>query len=194
MTEKHGGARPRSQRQLRVGEELRHVLADLFRRGEFRDPGLQNLNVTVTEVRVSPDLRNATAFVTPLGGEQIGETVSKLRHASAFLRGQIAREIDLRYVPTLSFEADTSPDLADTRYLVVKRALRGVAAWFENPAVRGDVGDYVVTSDGKLVGIMVSREKCFVLTKDTLQNCALNIPLSDSHLFQQAVTKFRRLK
>ena len=94
----------------------------------------------------------------------------------------------------LSFEVDMSHELTDPRYLVVQRALRGVAAWFENPAVRGDIGDYVVTSDGKLVGIMVSREKCFVLTKDTLQNCALSIPLSDSHLFQQAVTKFRRLK
>ncbi len=94
----------------------------------------------------------------------------------------------------LSFEADMSPDLTDPRYLVVQRALRGVAAWFENPAVRGDVGDYVVTSDGKLVGIMVSRDKCFILSKDTLQNCALNVPLSDGHQFQQAITKFRRLK
>jgi hypothetical protein len=76
----------------------------------------------------------------------------------------------------------------------VRRTLRGPATWFENPAYRADTGDYMVTPDGKLVGIMVSREKCFVLTKDTLQNCALNIPLSDSHLFQQAVTRFRRLK
>ena len=94
----------------------------------------------------------------------------------------------------LSFEVDMSPDLTDPHYLVVQRALRGVAAWFENPAVRGDIGDYVVTSDGKLVGIMVSRDKCFILSKDTLQNCALTIPLSDSRQFQQAVTKFRRLK
>lgn len=94
----------------------------------------------------------------------------------------------------LSFEVDMSPDLTDPRYLVVQRALRGIAGWFENPAVRGDVGDYVVTSDGKLVGIMVSREKCFILSKDNLQNCALSIPLSDGRQFQQAVTKFRRLK
>ena len=61
----------------------------------------------------------------------------------------------------LSFEADTSPDLADPRYLVVKRPLRGVASWFENPAYRADTGDYVVTSDGKLVGIMVEPGKVF---------------------------------
>jgi len=97
-----------SQRQLRVGEEIRHTLADLFRRGDFRDPELQDLNVTVTEVRVSPDLRAATAFVTPLGGEHMDETLAALKRASAFLRGQIARTINLRYAPTISFEADIS--------------------------------------------------------------------------------------
>lgn len=94
----------------------------------------------------------------------------------------------------LSFEADMSPDLTDPRYLVVQRALRGVAAWFENPAVRADLGDYVVTSDGKLVGIMVSREKCFILSKDNLLNCAVSIPLANGRQFQQALTQFRRLK
>jgi predicted nuclease with TOPRIM domain len=94
----------------------------------------------------------------------------------------------------LSFEADTSPDLADPRYLVVKRPLRGVASWFENPAYRADTGDYVVTSDGKLVGIMVGRERCFVLTKDNLVNCAATIPLADARQFQPAVEIYRKLK
>jgi len=94
----------------------------------------------------------------------------------------------------LSFEADTSPDLADPRYVVVKRPLRGVASWFENPAYRADTGDYVVTSDGKLVGIMVGRERCFVLTKDNLVNCAATVPLADAQHFQQAVETFRKLK
>ncbi len=94
----------------------------------------------------------------------------------------------------LSFEADTSPDLSDGRYLVVKRQLRGVAAWFENPANRADVGDYVVTADGKLVGIMVSREKCFVLSKSNLTNCALSIPLADKQQFQRAVQQYPRVK
>ncbi|MBI1209601.1 MAG: 30S ribosome-binding factor RbfA [Azospirillum sp.] len=102
-----------SQRQLRVGEELRHVLAELLQRGDFRDPELRNLNVTVTEVRMSPDLRNATAFVTPLGGGQIGETVALLRKAAAFLRGQIAHAVQLRFAPHLSFEADTTFDYAE---------------------------------------------------------------------------------
>jgi predicted nucleic acid-binding Zn-ribbon protein len=94
----------------------------------------------------------------------------------------------------LSFEIDTAPDLADARYLVVKRAMRGVAAWFENPAYRADTGDYVVTSDGKLVGIMVSRERCFILTKDNLTNCALSVPLTDGRQFLRAVSQFRKLK
>ena len=101
-----------SQRQLRVGEELRHALADLLRRGDFRDPELQNLNVTVTEVRISPDLRNATAFVTVLGGGDIQPALAALRRAAAFLRGQIGREVKLRHVPTIGFEGDTSFDYA----------------------------------------------------------------------------------
>ncbi|EWY42377.1 ribosome-binding factor A [Skermanella stibiiresistens SB22] len=106
-------ARGPSQRQLRVGEELRHALAEVLRRGDFRDPELQKLNVTVTEVRISPDLRNATAFITPLGGGETDEAVTALRRASAFFRGQMARSLKLRYVPTLSFEADTSFEYAD---------------------------------------------------------------------------------
>jgi len=94
----------------------------------------------------------------------------------------------------LSFEADTSPDLSDGRYLVVKRQLRGVAAWFENPANRADVGDYVVTADGKLVGIMVSREKCFILSKNHLTNCMVSLPLTDKEQFQVAATQYRRLR
>jgi len=77
-------------------------------RGEFRDPVLQALNFTVTEVRVSPDLRNATVFVTPLGGGEIAAAVKALRHAAGFLRGQVAHELNLRFAPNLSFEADTS--------------------------------------------------------------------------------------
>ena len=94
----------------------------------------------------------------------------------------------------LSFEADTSPDLSDSRYLVVKRQLRGIAGWFENPANRADVGDYVVTADGKLVGIMVTREKCFILSKDSLSNCALTIPLADKQQYHLAVQQYSRVK
>lgn len=130
MRKKHDLAgKPPSQRQLRIGEELRHALAELFQRGDFHDPELAELNVTVTEVRISPDLRNATAFVTPLGGGPMDETLSALRRAAPFLRGQIARVINLRYAPTLSFEADTSFDYAGR-----------IDAILHSPAVARDVG------------------------------------------------------
>ncbi len=102
-----------SQRQLRVGEELRHVISDVLAQGHFRDPELDGANITVTEVRVSPDLKNATVFVTPLGGAHIAETVKALKRASGFIRHEMARELSLRYIPNLFFEADTSFETAE---------------------------------------------------------------------------------
>jgi ribosome-binding factor A len=101
-----------SQRQLRVGEELRHALAQLLRPGEMRDPALYDANVTVTEVRVSPDLRNATAFVMPLGGANAADIVAALRRGAPFLKGRIARTVQLRLVPNLSFALDSAFDSA----------------------------------------------------------------------------------
>src|SRR5205085_9796257 len=100
------GARPPSQRQLRVGEELRHLLAGLLRPGELRDPALRDANVTVTEVRVSPDLRNATAFVMPLAGSNTTEIMEGLKRSAPFLRGRVARSVELRQAPNLVFAID----------------------------------------------------------------------------------------
>lgn len=125
----HDAGKPPSQRQLRVGEELRHALAEVLQRGDFHDPELAALNVTVTEVRISPDLRNATAFVTPLGGGAMAETLAALRRAAPFLRGQIVRAINLRHAPTLSFEADTSFDYASR-----------IETILHSPAVARDLG------------------------------------------------------
>jgi len=97
-----------SQRQLRVGEEIRHVLARLVERGALSDPVLAGRSLTITEVRLSPDLKNATAFVTPLGGEAGAATVKALNHARAYLRGLVAQEVRLRHAPRLSFVLDTS--------------------------------------------------------------------------------------
>ena len=110
MTSRESGAP--SQRQLRVGEELRHALAWILERGELRDLALAGISVTVTEVRVSPDLRTATAFVTPLGGGDAEAVVVGLTHAKAFLRHRMAGAVKLRYVPELVFRADTSFDQA----------------------------------------------------------------------------------
>lgn len=108
-----GRSADRSQRQLRVGEELRHALVDLLRRTHFRDPMLQNLNVTVTEVRVSPDLRNATVYLTTLGGVNAEATAAALDRAGSLLRGPAARAVGLRFAPALHFTVDTSFEAAN---------------------------------------------------------------------------------
>ena len=96
-----------SVRQLRVGEELRHVLAEVLGRGELRDPNLRGRAITVTEVRVSPDLKRAIAFVTPLGDESTDSGVlMALGRASSYLQGEIGRRIRLKFTPRLSFEFD----------------------------------------------------------------------------------------
>jgi ribosome-binding factor A len=106
------GARPPSQRQLRVAEEIRHVLAGIFARGEIRDPALADVVVTVNEVRIGPDLKRATVFVTRLGRSDMAEKVPALRRAAPVLRAQLAKQLRLRVAPDLSFVADTSIDYA----------------------------------------------------------------------------------
>lgn len=105
-------AKPPSQRQLRVAEEIRHVLAAAFARREIRDPELAGETITVTEVRVSPDLKAATAFVARLGRSDIDALLPALKRAAPFLRGQLAHAMRLRVAPTLAFQADTSLDYA----------------------------------------------------------------------------------
>ena len=82
------------------------MLAQILARGDLHDPDLFDVTITVTEVRMSPDLRHATAFVTPLGGAEMERTVAALRRAAPFLQRQIGRELRLRFTPALAFEAD----------------------------------------------------------------------------------------
>lgn len=110
------------QRQLRVGEELRHVLAEVLGREELRDPLMRGVSVTVSEVRVSPDLRRATAFVMPLGGDDVGKIIAVLNRAAAFLRGRMSRMVNLKYAPSLVFEADTAFDEASKIDALLRQA------------------------------------------------------------------------
>lgn len=99
----------RSQRQLRVGEEIRHTLATMFMRGDVPWPhGFSAPNVTVTEVQVSPDLKNATVFVMPLGGQKLDETVRILNEIVGHFRHEVAKKMQLRYAPKLRFQPDNS--------------------------------------------------------------------------------------
>lgn len=105
MSRKKGKAP--SQRQLRVGEELRHVLAQLLGRGDLHDPNLAGKSITVSEVRPSPDMRHATVYVMPLGGEgDIIEIVGALNHAAAYLSHEVGQRITMKFTPRLHFELD----------------------------------------------------------------------------------------
>ncbi|MGL4962024.1 MAG: 30S ribosome-binding factor RbfA [Inquilinus sp.] len=109
---RHTTANGPSQRQLRVGEELRHSLAAILLRGELHDPDLAGVSITVSEVRPSPDMKHATVFVTTLNGDKMDVVLPALRRAASFLRGQVAKTVRLRHTPQLSFQADTSFDYA----------------------------------------------------------------------------------
>ena len=102
-----------TQRQLRVGEEIRHVLSGIFARAEFRDPELAGVLITVTEVRISPDLKNATAFVARLGRSDVDELLPALRRAAPYLRSQLASSMrQQRMIPQLSFQPDEALEYA----------------------------------------------------------------------------------
>lgn len=117
-----------SQRQLRVAEVIRHRLAEVLARGDVHDPDLARLSITVSEVVASPDLKHATAYVMPLGGEGAEEALKALRRSRAELRHLVARDLGLKFAPDLRFELDATFDrMDDARRL------------FNDPRVQADV-------------------------------------------------------
>ena len=126
------GARPAlrgpSQRQLRAGELVRHALVEILREEDLDDPALAGDPVTITEVRVSPDLRHAVCFIQPLGGENATEVVAAMNRASKFFRGRLGRMIELRATPELKFLHDETFDAADQ-----------MSRLFDDPKVRQDL-------------------------------------------------------
>jgi ribosome-binding factor A len=109
----HGRSEGPSQRVLRVGELIRHALADMLTRGEVHDPTIEGHMITVPEVRMSPDLRLATVYVMPLGGRDVGEVVAALERNKRFLRGELARRVNLKFAPEIRFRADERFDEAE---------------------------------------------------------------------------------
>ena len=101
-----------SLRLLRVGENVRHAISAILTRGDVQDPDLERASVTVSEVRVSPDLRNATVFVMPLGGDADGVVTKALNKNSAFIRGEMSKLVHMKYMPRLKFKIDESFDEA----------------------------------------------------------------------------------
>lgn len=108
----HDGPGP-SQRQLRVGELIRRAVSDVLARGDLHDPELARMSVTVGEVRMSPDLKIATAYVMPLGGQGQDEVVSLLARNKSELRRHVSKKLDLKYAPDLRFRLDTTFDQMD---------------------------------------------------------------------------------
>ena len=117
-----------SQRQLRVGELIRHELADLLARGEVHDPVIEGHMITVPEVRVSADLRLATIYVMPLGGRDAKDVIEALERNSRYVRGEIARRVNLKFAPEIRFRIDERFDEAER----IEKLLR-------TPAVQRDL-------------------------------------------------------
>ena len=122
---RHHAAEGPSQRQLRVGEMLRRRLSDALSRGEVHAPDLSGFSITVGEVRMSPDLRHATAFVMPLGGENRAAALAALRNNRGALRQLVGRSLALKFTPELRFEIDETFDRMDaTRRLFADETVR----------------------------------------------------------------------
>lgn len=119
-----------SQRMLRVAELIRHSMAELLARGDVLDPVLEANVVTVPRVRMSPDLKLATVFVMPLGGQNAAEVIAALERHKKFLRGEVSRKINLKFAPELRFRMDESFDNAAK-----------IDALLNSPKVRGDLDD-----------------------------------------------------
>ena len=104
---------PFSQRQLRVGELIKQSLGQIFLRNEAKVPILETQNITVTEVRMSPDLKSARAYVIPLGGKDTEKTVSILMEFSHLIRKVLSKKVDMKFLPKVSFVSDKSFDYAE---------------------------------------------------------------------------------
>ena len=119
-----------SQRQLRVGELIRHELAALLSRGDIHDPVIEAHMITVPEVRMSPDLRLATIYIMPLGGRDGDAVVDALEHNKRYVRGEIARRVNLKFAPEIRFRIDDRFEEAER----IEKLLR-------TPVVQRDLSD-----------------------------------------------------
>ena len=110
---RHNSTAPFSQRQLRVGELIKQSLGQIFLRDEAKVPNIDTKSITVTEVRMSPDLKNARAYVIPLGGKDTDKAVSTLTEFSHRIRKVLSKKVDMKFLPRVSFVSDKSFDYAE---------------------------------------------------------------------------------
>jgi ribosome-binding factor A len=128
--QKNSSAAGGSQRQLRVGELVRHAIADILSQGSVHDPDLEGHIITVPEVRMSPDLKLATVYVMPLGGRDSAKVIEALARNKKFLRGEVARRVNLKFAPDIRFRVDERFDEAER----IEKLLR-------TPAVQRDLAE-----------------------------------------------------
>ena len=110
-----------SQRQLRVGELVKQSLGQIFLRDEAKVPNFETKNITVTEVRMSPDLKNARAYILPLGGKNLDQAVNVLTEFSYLVRKALSKKLDIKFLPRVSFNADKSFDYAENIEKLIKK-------------------------------------------------------------------------
>ena len=123
MRSKKNG-RTLSQRQLRVGEMIKQALGNIFMRGEAKLPNIETKNITVTEVRMSPDLKTAKAFVLPLGGKNANEIIEVLKEFSFIVRKTLSKKISMKFLPKLLFVKDESFEYAEKIENLIKKTNR----------------------------------------------------------------------
>ena len=138
MSRTHQQGGEPSQRMLRVAELIRHALSDLLSRGAINDPVLEGHVITVPLVKMSPDLKLATAFVMPLGGKDANEVIEALDRHRKYLRGEIAHRINMKFAPDVRFKIDQSFDFSAE-----------IDAILDSPKVKQDLSDPVAETDGE---------------------------------------------
>ena len=124
-----GRQRAPSQRQLKAGELIRRALAEIIAKEHLRDPDLQGVSITISEVRSSPDLKHAIVYAAPLGGGDNEKLIAALNRCSKFLRGRLGHYMEMKSTPALKFVADTSFDAATDMNIL-----------FNSPEVKRDLG------------------------------------------------------
>ena len=128
MSTQKRSSKTASKRQLRVGEQLRHIISEVLAEGNIHDPDLNNTSITVTEVQPSPDMRNATVYIVPLGGENETIILKALNRSTGFIQSEMASHLSMKFTPRLAFKKDTSFDYGDHIDALIKRTSKPEAS------------------------------------------------------------------
>lgn len=113
MASQKRSSKTASKRQLRVGEQLRHIISQILAEDNIHDPDVTGQSITVTEVQASPDMRNATVFVIPLGGANEAEVIKGLNRANGFIQSELGKQLSMKFTPRLYFKKDESFEYGD---------------------------------------------------------------------------------